>query len=114
VTDELGFQHYNPNFVKAFDDWDEAGQTEFRGYGIESNAIGIKDVQKIAQATDGQSPGRALETRQALLRKWTALNCRALPEVAMVGVAVNNAARMSFDNGGKYVYIDRDFNLRME
>ena len=32
----------------------------------------------------------------------------------MVGVAVNNAARMSFDNGGKYVYIDRDFNLRME
>jgi predicted dehydrogenase len=114
VTDELGFQHYNPNFVKQFDDWDEEGQTEFRGYGIESNAIGIKDVQKLAQATDGQAAGKALETRQALLRKWTALNCRALPEVAMVGVAVNNAARMSFDNGGRNVYIDRDFNLRME
>jgi predicted dehydrogenase len=114
VTDELGFQHYNPNFVKPFDDWDEAGQTDWRGYGIESNSIGIWDVAKIARATDGKSAAEALKVRKALLKKWSALNCRCLPEHAMVGVAVNQAARLSFDAGGKVVLIDQDFNLKME
>ena len=113
VTDEKGFQHYNPNFVKPFDDWDVEGRTDWRGYGIESNSQGIKDLITIYKATDGKTADEALEIRRQILADWARLNCRAMPENAMVGVAVNQAARMSYDAGGKFVLIDDDFNLTM-
>ncbi|NIA20976.1 MAG: Gfo/Idh/MocA family oxidoreductase [Anaerolineaceae bacterium] len=114
TTDERGFEHYNPNFVKPFDDWTEEGVTDWRGYGIESNSRGILDVIALSKATDGLGAAEALAKRKAILAEWVKMNTRALPENAMVGVAVNNAARMSFDAGGKFVTIDDDFNIAFE
>ncbi len=114
VTDEKGFEHYNPNFVKPFDDWDREGAVDWRGYGIESNSRGILDVLTLARATEGKSEDEARAIRRDMLAEWTRMNTRALPENAMVGVAVNQAARMSYDAGGKFVRIDEDFNLAMD
>ncbi|NLX58189.1 MAG: Gfo/Idh/MocA family oxidoreductase [Phycisphaerae bacterium] len=114
VTDEAGFQHYNPNFVKPFDDWNEEGVIDWRGYGIESNSRGILDVQHLYRQTEGLDEAAAKKKRQEILATWARMNTRALPENAMVGVAVNNAARMSFDAGGKFVTIDKDFNIAFE
>ena len=114
VTDDRGFEHYNPNFVKPFDDWTDQGTTDWRGYGIESNSRGILDVIILCKATDGLGAAEALKKRKAILADWVKMNTRALPENAMVGVAVNNAARMSFDAGGKFVTIDKDFNIAFE
>ena len=114
ATDEEGFKHYNPNFVKPFDDWNEEGVTDWRGYGIESNSRGILDVQYLTEQTAGLAPAAAVKKRKQILADWVKMNTRALPENAMVGVAVNNAARMSFDAGGKFVTIDDQFNIAFE
>ena len=114
VTDEQGFTHYNPNFVKPFDDWSEEGRIDWRGYGIESNSRGILDVQYLVEQTAGLGAAEAKRKRKEILARWVRMNTRALPENAMVGVAVNEAARMSYDAGGKFVRLDDEFNLTME
>ena len=39
---------------------------------------------------------------------------RGLPRQALIGVAINNAVRMSVDNGRKFVKFDCDMNLSFE
>lgn len=114
ATDARGFEHYNPNFVKPFDDWDAPGRTDWQGYGIESNSRGILDVQHLADETAGLSPQAAHARRKEIIAAWAEMNTRAMPENAMVAVAVNEAARMSYDAGGKFVTIDPEFNLAFE
>ncbi len=109
VTDEGGFEHYNPNFMKPYDDWDTPGVTDWTGYGYESNSLGIRDKLKILAACEGKSGDEALAARKELLKQWSATGCRALPRQALIGVAINEAVRLSVDSGGKFVTFDERF-----
>jgi len=106
VTDEGGFEHYNPNFMKPYDDWDVPGETDWTGYGYESNSMGILDKQKLLAACEGKRGEEKVAARKRLLEQWAATGCRALPREALVGVAINEAVRMSADAGGKFVTFD--------
>ncbi len=106
VTDEGGFEHYNPNFMKPYDDWDTPGGTDWTGYGYESNSMGIRDKLKILAACEGKSPEEQAAARRELLRQWDATGCRAMPRQALIGVAINQAVRMSVDAGGRFATFD--------
>lgn len=106
VTDQNGFEHYNPNFMKPYDDWDVPGKTDWTGYGYESNVMGIRDKQKILAACADASPQKKAEARRELLAEWNATGCRAMPRQALIGVAINEAVRMSADAGGRFVEFD--------
>ncbi len=106
VTDAGGFEHYNPNFMKPYDDWDTPGVIDWTGYGYESNSLGIRDKQKILVACEGKSPAGRAAARRELLRQWDATGCRAMPRQAIIGVAINEGVRMSVDAGGRFVTFD--------
>jgi hypothetical protein len=106
VTDDKGYENFNPNFMKPYDDWNDTGKTDWQGYGFESNAQGIYDVQYLHRATEGLSKEAARKKREEILAGWNANACRALPREAMIGVAVNEAVRISVDNGSKFVKFD--------
>jgi len=113
VTDEGGFEHYNPNFMKPYDDWDTPGATDWTGYGYESNSMGIRDKLKILAACEGKSPEEQAAARRELLRQWDATGCRAMPRQALIGVAINQAVRMSVDAGGRFVTFDEKLFPRL-
>jgi D-galacturonate reductase len=113
VTDERGFEHYNPNFMKPYDDWDAPDATDWTGYGYESNAMGIRDKQKIMAACAGQPAKKKAELRRQLLVEWDAAGCRAMPRQALVGVAINEAVRMSVDAGSRFVEFDDRLSPRL-
>jgi len=113
VTDEKGFEHYNPNFMKPYDDWDTPGKTDWTGYGYESNAMGIRDKQKILAACAGGTAQNKANARKHLLAEWDATGCRAMPRQALVGVAINEAVRMSADAGGRFVEFDDRLSPRL-
>ena len=113
VTDKGGYENYNPNFMKPFDSWNAGRAVDWQGYGYESNAQGIYDVQYILKETEGMSKADALARRKKILAEFEANGCRALPESALVGVAVNHAVRMSVDNGSCFVDIDSDLDVSM-
>ncbi len=104
VTEEHGFEHYNPNFFKTYDSWEAEGQVDYVGYGYESIQQALDDVRLIFQETDGLSAEQAVARRRELLEGWKDL--RALPHQALIGVAVNEAVRVSVDNGSAWVGFD--------
>jgi len=106
VTDEGGFEHYNPNFMKPFDSWVPGEKVEWQGYGYESCRQGLLDVQYILRETEGMSPEQARERRRQIIAEFEQNGCRAMPRQALVGVAINEAARLSVDNGGRLVTFD--------
>jgi D-galacturonate reductase len=112
VTDEKGYEDFNPNFFKQYDSWDFPGEEDNVGYGYDSIAQGINDIRRICAATAGLSEPDALAERRRMIGRME--DTRALPGQALVGVAVNNAVRMSADNGGKFVKFDGDMNLSFE
>jgi predicted dehydrogenase len=114
VTDEGGFEHYNPNFMKPYDDWDEDGQTEWTGYGYESNAQGIRDALRLLRETAGKPAAQKARIRKRIIEAWEASACRGLPIHALVGVAINEAVRLSVDNGSKPVVFDDKLHPRLE
>jgi len=114
VTDDGGYENYNPNFMKPFDDWDAQDQDDWTGYGYESNAQGIYDMQKLYRATDGKSAEEAAEIRKRMLDEWETLGTRALPRHALIGVAINEAVRLSVDNASRFVTFDEQLNPRLE
>jgi len=114
ATDEGGFEHYNPNFMKPYDDWDETGQIDWTGYGYESNSQGIHDVQQLIAATAGKSDAEKAEIRRQMLARWEENACRALPIHALIGVAINEAVRLSVDNGSQPVVFDEKLHPRLE
>ncbi|MBS3764299.1 MAG: hypothetical protein KGZ25_13460, partial [Planctomycetes bacterium] len=114
VTDEEGFEHYNPNFMKPFEDWNEPGETDWNGYGYESNSMGIFDVRKLHEATEGKSESEALEIRRKMIDGWQADGLRAMPRNALVGVAVNEAVRLSLENGSHPVIFEDNMVPRLE
>ncbi len=114
VTDEGGFEHYNPNFMKPYDSWAPEEDTDWTGYGYESNAQGLYDVQYLLRETAGLSEQDARGRRREIIAAWDQNGCRALPEQALIGVAINEAVRLSVDSGGKFVAFDEKLHPRLE
>ncbi|HIE51255.1 MAG TPA: Gfo/Idh/MocA family oxidoreductase, partial [Armatimonadetes bacterium] len=106
LTEEGGFDQYNPNFFKPYDSWDEEGEVEYVGYGYESNRQAIDDVLLLKRETSGLPPEEALKRRKEIISKWERLATRALPCHALIGVAINEAVRLSVDNGSRFVGFD--------
>lgn len=113
VTDDGGFEHYNPNFMKPYDDWDAPGETDWAGYGYESNAMGIRDKLTLLAATEGKPPEEKLAIREKLLTEWEQ-GCRCMPSQALIGVAINEAVRLSVDNASRFVTFDEKLHPRLE
>ncbi len=112
VTDEKGFEEYNPNFFKQYDSWDFPGEDDYVGYGYDSIVQGINDIRRILAATAGMSEKEALAVRRGMIREMG--QTRGLPEQALIGVAINNAVRISADAGGKFVKFDPQMNISFE
>jgi len=112
LTEEHGFEQYNPNFMKPFNSWEAEGLVDWVGYGYESIQQGIDDVRRILRETEGLSESEKSEKRRALLEGWR--NLRALPHQALVGVAIIEGVRLSVDNGSRFVSFDEDLYPRLE
>lgn len=112
ATEEEGFDEYNPNFFKQYDSFDFPGEVDNVGYGYDSICQGLNDVKRIVAKTSGLGENDALEKRRELLKQME--ETRALPKQALIGVAVNNAVRMSADAGGKFIVFDEDMNISFE
>jgi len=106
ATEKEGFDEFNPNFFKKYDSFDFPGESECVGYGYDSIVQGINDVRAIISNTE------TVEQRRELLS--TMEDTRALPKQALIGVAINNAVRMSADNGSKFVVFDEDMSIKFE
>jgi D-galacturonate reductase len=111
VTEEKGFEHYNPNFFKAYDSWEGEGLVDQVGYGYESIQQALDDVRFILRETEGLPEARAVARRREILAGWKEL--RALPHQALVGVAVNEAVRVSIEHGSAWVGFDAQMFPRL-
>ncbi|NOZ20592.1 MAG: Gfo/Idh/MocA family oxidoreductase [Planctomycetes bacterium] len=112
VTQKGGFEHYNPNFFKEYDDWDEDGVTQYVGYGYDSIVQGLNDVRKIDEATVGLAEPERLAKRQEMIAALE--DKRPLPSQALIGTAVNEAVRLSVESGSKFVTFDDKFFPHLE
>ncbi len=109
LTDDDGFQQINPNFFRRYHSWEEEGGLECVGYGYESISRWLRDIRELHLETEGLSRPDALAHREKKLREWEA-GQRPLPRQALIGVAVNEAVRLSLLNNNAYASFDR--NLR--
>ncbi|MBE9565149.1 MAG: Gfo/Idh/MocA family oxidoreductase [Proteobacteria bacterium] len=105
LTDDSGFEQINPNFFKHYDSWEIDGETEYVGYGFESISRWLRDSHRLHCETEGMSAAEARSHRQQTLKSWEA-GQRPLPRQALIGVAVNEAVRLSLDNNNAYVAFD--------
>ncbi len=112
LTDSDGFQQINPNFFKHYDSWERDGEEEFVGYGYESIARWLHDIQELHAATDGMGEAEAFAYRKQQLATWEA-GQRPLPRQALIGVAVNEAVRLSLANDSAYVTFDESWYPRL-
>lgn len=112
ATEDEGFDEYNPNFFKQYDSFDFPGEVDNVGYGYDSICQGLNDVKRIVAETSGLSGHEALAKRREILAQME--ETRALPKQALIGVAINNAVRMSADAGGKFIVFDKDMNIDFE
>jgi len=106
MTDDGGFEHYNPNFYKAYDSWEHPGDIDWVGYGYDSIVQGINDIRNIRAEIMGLDPEAALKRRKELISEYEKI--RPLPNQALVGTAINEAVRLSFENGSRWVEFDED------
>ena len=112
LTDDDGFQQINPNFFKHYDSWEEDGTVEYVGYGFESISRWLRDIHAIHRETEGMSETDAMASREKMLKQWEE-GQRPLPRQALVGVAVNEAVRLSLDNNNAYVVFDADMSPKL-
>jgi len=105
LTDDSGFEQINPNFFKHYDSWEIDGETEYVGYGFESISRWLRDIHRLHCETEGMSEAEASSHREQTLKSWEA-GQRPLPRQALIGVAVNEAVRLSLDNNNAYVVFD--------
>jgi len=112
LTEEEGFEQYNPNFYKAYCGWEGKDDIEYVGYGYESVQRGLDDVIKLHKETDGLSEQKAANKRREIIKSWEPL--RPVPEQALIGVAVNEGVRLSVDNGSTFVRFDEKLYPHLE
>ncbi len=112
LTDDAGFEQINPNFFRSYESWEESSDIEYVGYGFESISRWLRDIHELHIATDGMSTSDALAYRETKLKAWEA-GQRPLPRQALIGVAVNEAVRLSLANGNAYVVFGEGFGPRL-
>ena len=108
VTDDKGYEDFNPNFFKTYDSFEPDAATDVWGYGYASIVQGLDDIRELRRRTTGKTAAEALRTRRAFLKSIAPK--RALPDQALVGVAINEAVRLSIAQRNRYVTFDRGLN----
>jgi len=98
VTQKRGYEDYNPNFYKCYNDWDNPQEVEWVGYGYDSIKQGLDDIRYI------EGKDQSLEARCEMIAKLE--QTRALPNQALIGTAINEAVRLSIANQNGYVIFD--------
>ena len=111
LTDDDGFQQINPNFFQHYDPWDDDPGAECVGYGYESISRWLRDIHQLRAETEGMSSQQALSHREEQLRSWEA-GQRPLPRQALIGVAVNEAVRLSLSHHNAYITFDENMQPR--
>jgi len=104
VTQKSGYEDFNPNFFKCYNDWDNPQEIEWVGYGYDSIKQGLDDARRIEEMTASLSGEEAISARREIIEKLT--QTRALPNQALVGTAINEAVRLSIANNNQYVTFD--------
>jgi hypothetical protein len=112
LTDDEGFQQINPNFFKHYDSWEAGADIEYVGYGFESISRWLRDILQLHLETEGMSSDAALAHRSHRLAEWEA-GQRPLPRQALIGVAVNEAVRLSLASSSAYIAFDEDWYPRL-
>jgi predicted dehydrogenase len=112
VTQEHGFEHFNPNFYRAYDSFDGGGRVEYVGYGYDSIVQGIDDIRAIQEFTREMGPAAALARRREMIAQLEEL--RALPSQALIGTAVIEGVRLSVQNGSRFVAFDDRMQPRLQ
>ena len=112
LTDDDGFEQINPNFFRHYDSWEEDGAVEYVGYGFESVSRWLRDIHRIHLETEGMSKKDSLAHREKRFKEWEA-GQRPLPRQALIGVAVNEAVRLSLDNNSAYVVFDAQMHPQL-
>jgi predicted dehydrogenase len=108
-TQEGGFEHFNPNFFKGYNDWDDPARTEWVGYGYDSIKQPLDDIRTILTATAGLDAKAALARRRELIAVLEPH--RPLPDQALIGTGIAEAVRMSIARDSTYVYFGQDMDL---
>ncbi len=110
-TQQGKFEHFNPNFFKGHCDWDDPGRVEWVGYGYDSIKQPLDDIRAMQAATAGMDDAAALAKRRDLIAAFEPV--RPLPDQALIGTAINEAVRMSFENDSAYVWFDEGMGVSM-
>lgn len=110
-TQATGYEHFNPNFFKGYNDWDAPERTEWVGYGYDSIKQPLDDIRAIQQATAGLDDAAALAKRKELIAALEPV--RPLPDQALIGTAINEAVRLSFENDSRYVSFGEDMGIAL-
>ena len=112
LTDDDGFEQINPNFFQQYDGWEKDGEVEYVGYGFESISRWLRDIHRLNRETAGISEAETKAHRKQTLKAWEA-GQRPLPRQALVGVAVNEAIRLSLDHNNAYIVFDEETNPKL-
>lgn len=96
VTQSGGVQRYNPHFFKPYNDWDDPSKTAWVGYGGDSILQPLDDIRKLHAAGASARPAMLAQLEKT----------RPLPTQALIGTAVNEAFRLSMQNGSRFVKFD--------
>jgi len=111
VTQAHGYEDWNPNFFRSYDDWDRPGEVEYVGYGYDSIVQGLDDIRALGRATLEMTEEDALAFRRKRLKELEKI--RALPSQAAVGTAINEAVRLSIANGNAFVGFDENMHPKL-
>ncbi len=104
VTQKYGYEDYNPNFYKCYNDWDDPQEIEWVGYGYDSIKQGLDDARQIAEKVLSLPADKIVAARREIIAELK--KTRALPNQALIGTAINDAVRLSIANDNRYVAFD--------
>ena len=104
VTQKRGYEDYNPNFFKCYNDWDNPEEIEWVGYGYDSIKQGLDDAIYIDEKVSSVPEDQRLTARKEIIAGMEQI--RAMPSQALVGTAINDAVRLSIANDNRYVAFD--------
>ena len=106
VTQKKGYEDFNPNFFKGYNDWDNPDEIEWVGYGYDSIKQGLDDARNIDMAVMGLPEDQIVPARRKIIEKLS--KTRALPNQALIGTAINEAVRLSIANNNRFVGFDEN------